>query len=178
MARTRYHFLPDDPAPYFITATTVNWLPLFSNPAIVKIIMDSFQFLIDTDRIRLIAYTIMENHIHLIASGENLSKEIGNFKSYSARCCIDYYKSTQRQIILDQLMINKLEHKRNRVYQFWQEGSHPQRISTQEMLQQKIDYIHMNPVKRGYVDSPEHWRYSSARDYLGQPGLLPICLFE
>ena len=41
-------------------------------------------------------------------------------------------------------------------------------------MRQKLDYIHYNPVKRGYVDVPEHWRYSSARDYLGQPGLIEI----
>jgi len=40
---------------------------------------------------------------------------------------------------------------------------------------QKIEYIHNNPVERGYVDRPEHWRYSSARDYLGQEGLLRVC---
>jgi putative transposase len=42
------------------------------------------------------------------------------------------------------------------------------------MMQQKIEYIHQNPVKRGYVDQAEHWRYSSARDYLGGRGLLPV----
>jgi putative transposase len=44
------------------------------------------------------------------------------------------------------------------------------------MLMQRLKYIHNNPVKRGYVDLPEHWRYSSARDYLGQKGLLPVVL--
>jgi putative transposase len=178
MTRTRYHFLPNDPAPYFITATTVNWLPLFSNPEIAQIILDSLHFLIRKDRITLIAYVLMENHLHLIAGGEDLSKEIGDFKSYTARCCIDYYKANQKQIILNQLSNQRLDHKTNQTYQFWQEGSHPQRISTQEMLEQKINYIHSNPVKRGYVEHPEHWRYSSARDYSGHPGLLPICLFE
>ena len=41
-------------------------------------------------------------------------------------------------------------------------------------LMQKLDYLHYNPVKRGYVDFPEHWRWSSARTYLGQPGLIEI----
>jgi hypothetical protein len=41
-------------------------------------------------------------------------------------------------------------------------------------MRQKLDYIHHNPVKRGYVDLPEHWRYSSARNYLGQPGLIEV----
>ena len=42
------------------------------------------------------------------------------------------------------------------------------------MLRQKLNYIHHNPVKRGYVDRAEHWRYSSGRDYAGQPGLIEV----
>ncbi len=39
-------------------------------------------------------------------------------------------------------------------------------MMNEKMLVQKIEYIHFNPVKRGYVESPEHWRYSSARNFL------------
>jgi hypothetical protein len=49
-------------------------------------------------------------------------------------------------------------------------------IISREMMVQKIEYIHANPVKRGYVDTPEHWRYSSARNYLGGIGLLDVCM--
>jgi hypothetical protein len=42
------------------------------------------------------------------------------------------------------------------------------------VMRQKLDYIHHNPVKRGYVDLPEHWRWSSARDYAGMPGLIAV----
>ncbi len=42
------------------------------------------------------------------------------------------------------------------------------------MLWQKLDYIHNNPVKRGYIDDPPHWRYSSYRNYQDLPGLIPI----
>ena len=48
-------------------------------------------------------------------------------------------------------------------------------IQNTEMLKQKVDYIHNNPVKRGYVDLPEHWRYSSARSYLNEEGLIEVC---
>ena len=41
-------------------------------------------------------------------------------------------------------------------------------------MHQKIEYIHYNPVKRGYVDEPIHWCYSSARNYAGQVGLLEV----
>ena len=176
MTRTRYQFLPADPFPYFVTTTTVNWLPLFGNPEVALIVLDSLRYLIDCQRISLHAYVIMENHVHLIASAENLSKQIANFKSFTARKCIDYYSSRQNQHVLSQLSFYKLEHKTDRQYQFWQEGSHPQRIAEEDALQQKIDYIHFNPVRRGYIDKPEDWRYSSARDYAGQLGLLPVTM--
>jgi putative transposase len=174
MASSRYKFLPDDPCPYFITATTLNWLPLFNNPDIARILIDSLRYLIEKQRITIHAYVIMENHIHLVAAAGNLSTEIASFKSFTARKCIDYYLDSKNQIILDQLAILKLKHKVDRKYQFWQEGSHPQRIESEAMMGQKIAYIHHNPVRRGLVDYPEQWMYSSARDFAGIEGPLPV----
>ena len=65
-----------------------------------------------------------------------------------------------------------------REYQLWQEGFHPQIIQTEEMLLQKLEYIHNNPVRRGYVDDPAHWRYSSYRNYIGGEGLLTVDLID
>jgi hypothetical protein len=47
-------------------------------------------------------------------------------------------------------------------------------IFSEPVMREKLDDIHRNPVKRGYVDIPEHWRYSSARNYLGEPGLIEV----
>jgi putative transposase len=176
MARTRYHFLPDDPSPYFVTATTVNWLPLFSNPDITTILINSLRYLIESQRITLLAYVIMENHLHLIAVAKDLLAEVAKFKSFIARKSIDYYLENNNHFILDQLSTFKLKHKVDRSYQFWQEGSHPQRIESESILAQKLAYIHDNPVRRGYVELPEHWRYSSARDYAGVAGLLLVVI--
>jgi hypothetical protein len=44
------------------------------------------------------------------------------------------------------------------------------------MMIQKTEYIHHNPVDRGFVDLPEHWRYSSARNYAGLPGMMEVCM--
>ncbi|WP_245587413.1 hypothetical protein [Cylindrospermum stagnale] len=63
-------------------------------------------------------------------------------------------------------------------YQVWQEGFDPQVILDEEMFRQKLDYIHNNPVQRGYVDEPIYWRYSSCRNYIGQPGLLQVELID
>ncbi len=56
----------------------------------------------------------------------------------------------------------------------WQEGIQPKLIQGEQMMRDRINYIHNNPVKRGYVDEAHHWRYSSARDYEDVSGLLEI----
>ena len=80
---------------------------------------------------------------------------------------MDYLEEKKHFPLLKQLSFYKSEHKKNRNYQVWQEGSHPEMILSEKMFQAKLEYIHNNPVKRGYVDQPDHWRYSSARNYLG-----------
>ena len=74
-----------------------------------------------------------------------------------------------------QFLINWLFYKKDRALQFWQEGVHPEWVQNEDMLRQKVEYIHNNPVKRGYVDEAEHWRYSSARNYAGLKGLIEVC---
>ncbi len=175
MARSQYKFF-DNHGPYFLTATIVNWLPLLNTPAVVEILLDSLKFLQQQKRLTLYAYVIMENHLHLIASALNMSKEMGDFKSYTARRIIDHYREQGAEHILAQLALHKQPYKPDRHYQLWQEGSHPQLIQGMAMMQQKVTYIHYNPVKRGWVDDPAHWRYSSARNYAGMEGLLAVDL--
>jgi putative transposase len=85
-------------------------------------------------------------------------------------------KQQEKHAILDKLKSLKLDFKGDREHQFWQEGNHPKQIISHEMMRQKIEYIHHNPVRRGYVDLPEYWRYSSARNYIGKKGLLDVCM--
>jgi len=94
-----------------------------------------------------------------------LAKQVANFKSYTARQLIDLLKSKNAETLLEQLSFCKAAHKIDRDYQLWQEGSKPKQISSDEIMVQKVEYIPLNPVKRGYVDDPVHWRYSNARNY-------------
>jgi len=110
----------------------------------------------------------------VVGSAEDLAKEIGDFKSFTARRIIDWLEERQLDAILHLLEFLRAKHKTDRTYQLWQEGSHPQLIQGDEMMWQKIEYVHNNPVSRGYVEDPLHWRYSSARNYAGQAGLIPV----
>ena len=173
VTRSRYKIFETE-YPYFLTCTVVGWLPVFTRPETVQIVLDSWRFLQDGGRLRLYGYVMLENHLHLIASSEDLGKEIGDFKSYTARRIIDHLGARGATTILEQLEWHKARHKIDRTYQLWQEGSHPQQVQNGEMMRQKLEYIHRNPLVRGYVDEPTHWRYSSARNYAGLPGLFPV----
>jgi REP element-mobilizing transposase RayT len=175
MGRDRYNF-GESPYPHFVTCTVVGWLPVFTRPETVQILLDSWQFLQDQNRMLLLGYVILENHWHFIATAEDLAKEVGDFKSYTARRIIDYLSERHVVTLLEGLEYHKARHKSDRQYQLWHEGNHPKMIDSEAMMRQKLEYIHDNPVKRGYVDDPTHWRYSSARNYAGMPSLVSVTI--
>jgi hypothetical protein len=166
MTRSRYRVC-EPGHPHFLTCSIVGWLPVFSHPETVQIVFDSWRFLQQHERLVIYGYVILENHLHLVASSGDLGREIGDFKSHTARQIIDLLEARKFRGMLRQLEELKARHKADRQYQLWQEGSHPQLIQGEEMMRQKLEYIHNNPVRRGYVDDATHWRYSSARNYAG-----------
>ena len=173
MGRSRYK-ITDPQAPHFITLTVLHWIPVFTRTATVNILLDSLRYLM-AEGLTVYAYVILENHCHLMVQSQSLDRDITRFKSFTARQLISWLHDNHIKQILEQLAFYKKAHKGDRAYQFWQEGVHPELIQNDEMMRQKIEYIHQNPVKRGYVDEAVHWRYSSARDYDGSEGLLEVC---
>jgi putative transposase len=144
------------------------WLAIFTRPNTVQILLYSWRYLQKNELFQIHGYVILENHLHLIVSSDNPREHMKRFKSFTARKIIDYLTEQKISLFFKQLAFHKLKHKTDSQHQFWQEGTHPKQIINEEMMRQKLDYIHYNPVKRGYVDLSEHWRYSSARDYVGQ----------
>ena len=173
MTHSRYRIFEDE-YPYFLTCTVVASLPTFAWPNCVEIILDSWRFLRKERDVRIFGYVILENHLHWIASGHDLSSQVSRFKSYTARRMLDDLEQSGFATLLEELYFFKLRHKIDQIHQLWQEGSHPQQIHNAEVMTQKLEYMHLNPVRRGYVDDPVHWRYSSARNYAGEAGLLEV----
>lgn len=75
-------------------------------------------------------------------------------------------------------MFERAGQKHNNKFQLWQPESHPIELNTAEMANQKLDYIHYNPVEAGFVTKEEDGLYSSAADYNGAKGLLEIIQLE
>jgi putative transposase len=124
MGRSRYKFGQIN-APHFMTCSVLQWIPVFTRPETVDIVLDSFHYLMN-EEFQLYAYVILENHLHLIARSEQLDKDMARFKSYTARQIIDYLELKNTRLILDQLAFYKKAHKSGSRYQFWQEGVHPE----------------------------------------------------
>jgi putative transposase len=174
--RSRYKILDHEPF-HFLTHTIVAWVPVFTRRPYFDLILQTLSFCRENKGLKLFAWVVLDNHMHLLVSGEHISKIMKEFKSFTAREIIRMAKEDGRDWLLTQFKKHKLPHKSTSTYQVWQEGYHPQMITAEQMLRQKIDYIHQNPVTAGLVDNPEDWPYSSARNYLGLKGLLEIDAF-
>lgn len=173
MGRSRYKIY-EPTHPHFITCTVLHWIPLFTRVESVQILLGSLKYLQITDNLKIFAYVVLENHLHMIVSSDDIAKSIKKFKSYTAKELITLLQKHNIKTILDQLAFYKKAHKQETTYQIWQEGMQPKLIQTEAMMMEKINYIHNNPIKRGYVDEAKHWRYSSARDYEDMSGLIEI----
>jgi putative transposase len=173
MSRTRYRFGPAD-HPHFLTCTLVEWLPIFTRPETAQVLFDAWTYQQEHEGLRLYGFVVLENHLHAVAQAPNLPVTWARFKSYTARRLVDLLREQGARRFLERMEFPFKAHRADRRYQFWQEGSHPQCIDGEEMLRQKLEYIHNNPVKRGFVDAPEHWRWSSARCYAGGNGVVEV----
>ena len=173
MGRSRYKIY-EPTHPHFITCTILHWIPIFTRTETTNIIFDSLRYLQKEDNLKIYAYVVLENHLHLLASSDDIAMSMRKFKSFTAKEILEYLQKNNVCTILEQLAFYKKAHKKKAQYQLWQEGIQPKLIQNEKMMMERINYIHQNPVKRGYVDRPEHWRYSSARDYEGVQGLLPV----
>jgi len=168
--RSRYRILEPDKA-HFVTATIVEWLPVFNHAVCCEIIVRSLEYCRAKKGLKIYAWVIMDNHIHAILAAPDLSATLRDLKSFTAMEILEHLKTVPGEWLLNQLRHYRAGHKTNE-FQVWQEGSHPQAIIGDEMMQQKLDYLHNNPVKRGWVASVEHWRWSSAHEWL--QGALPV----
>ena len=173
MSRSRYKFY-NTSYPYFLTCTIVGWIPIFTNPDIINIAIAALSTCQTEKGLRLHGYVIMKDHLHLIAQHENLSRIIGQFKSSTAASFLHYFAWRNDFKMLERFAEEKKVHKRTKLHQIWQERSHPEELADEAMYLQKLDYIHGNPLKAGYVEKPEDWPWSSARNYAEMQYILPI----
>ena len=163
--RSRYRIL-ERAHSHFITATTVAWLPIFTTAARCDILVSAFEHCRQHKGLKVHAWVILDTHFHAIVAAPGLSRVLADLKRHTARRIVEHLQEKHCDWLLRELRYQRAPTKTESVHQVWQEGSHPEAVVTDAIMLQKLEYLHNNPVKRGLVASPEHWRYSSAHECL------------
>ncbi len=182
MSGDRY-IISDQNAIYFLTFTIVGWIDVFMRKEYKIEIVDSLNYCIRSKGLTVYAWCIMSNHMHIIVGarvGYRLSDIIRDFKKFTAKRIISKIESepeSRRDWILNQFEYAGRHLNRIKNYKFWKDDNHAIALES-HMMDGRLTYIHNNPVESMIVEEPEHYIFSSAKDYSGIKGLVNIELMS
>ena len=164
---------------YFVSFAVVNWLDVFTRDGYKDIIVDSLTFCQREKGMQIVSWCIMSNHVHLVfrVEGKNRPEQVlGDFKRFTSKKIVKAIKENEqesrKEYLLSQFLLAGEKSSNVKTYQFWQHDNKPIELWSNKVIKEKINYIHQNPVKAGYVFSAEDYVYSSAVDYSGEAGLI------
>jgi putative transposase len=170
----------------FVTCTVVGWIDIFSRQYYRDILLQSLTFCRKEKGLLLFAFVLMSNHIHLVLqtapnSKYTLSEILRDFKKYTANkilTAIMNETESRRDWLLHMFEFHANFNCNNRNFQVWQQDNHPITLYTENVIWEKVNYIHNNPVRAGIVYRPEDYIYSSALNYTteGKEGIIEIDL--
>jgi len=179
------YVIGDQQAIYYLTFTVCGWIDIFTRQSYRDILIESFKYCQQQKGLHLHAYVIMSNHVHLIASvddGFTLSGFIGDCKKFTSKKILYEIENSgiesRKEWMLHQFKYYASRHSRNDTFQLWEHNNHPIELSSPAFTQQKIDYIHQNPVRAGLLCRAEDYIYSSASNYAGIDQIIDVdCWF-
>lgn len=179
-----YKFHNPDGA-YFITSTVVGWIDVFTREEYRNILLDSFRYCQENKGLEIFAWVLMTNHFHMIArakEGFKLSHIMRDMKKITSRRIINAIienPQESRKKWLEYMFAKFGKYNsNNKHYQFWQQDNHPIELWSKEVALQKLEYLHQNPVKAGFVFEAKDYKYSSAIDYCGGKGLVDVIVLD
>ncbi len=178
--KTDGYKIRDQKGIYFITFAVVEWIDVFTRKKYANIVIESLSYCIQHKGLKVHAWCIMSNHVHLIISSDNnLSDVLRDFKKFTSKAIIEAIQNSKEESRKNWMLwiFKKAGEKnsRNNDYQFWRQDNHPLQLETATFTLDKLNYLHNNPVKAGLVEKAEDYLLSSAKDYhFGVTGILPV----
>lgn len=162
----------DQQKPYFVTFTVIQWIDLFIRNDYRDVIVSSIQYCQKQKGLEVYAWCIMTSHVHMIlgTSGVNpleyIIRDLKSFTSRTIRKLLEKKDGQEsRHWMYEMMQEAGIANSNNKDFQLWQQHNHPVELYSENVFRQKLEYLHMNPVVAGFVDTPEAWLYSSACDY-------------
>jgi REP element-mobilizing transposase RayT len=152
---------------FFVTFTVVGWIDVFSRREFADEVVKNLKFCQEKKGLEIYAWCIMMNHMHMIISakeGKKLSHILRDFKSYTATRLLDMIANNPQESRKEWMMylFKYFGQPSGQQLQFWQHTNYAVDLYSVDVIDQKVDYIHMNPVRAGYVTEPQFYPYSSA----------------
>lgn len=181
---SRNYKVRDQEKLYFVSFATVNWIDVFIRRIYKDILVNSLSYCINEKGLELYAWCIMTSHVHLIigTTGEPMEFILRDLKKYTSKrmreAIAENPQESRREWMLWMTERAGKQNPNNNDFQFWQQNNNPIELFDNAIMQQKLDYLHHNPVEAGFVEEPWEYLYSSARDYCGKKGLVKINLLE
>ncbi len=166
---------------HFVTFTVLYWIDAFTRLSYREILIEALEYSQRERGLQVHAFVIMSNHVHLVISskGKPLSAIIRDYKKWTATNILEAIQKegeSRRKWMMRLFEWAGRRNPRNQILQFWVQDNHPIYLDTGKLIEQKINYIHQNPVKAGIVYEAEDYRYSSASNYAGLDGVLQVDL--
>ena len=167
---------------YFTTSTVVDWIDVFTRPQYKQIIIESLSYCQEEKGLDIYAWVLMTNHLHMVTGvhddKQTISDILRDFKKFTSKkiiASIEENPEESRKVwMLDRFWFVGNNDKKIKNFKFWQDGNNIEQIYSYDFFKQKVNYIHMNPVRQEIVERPEDYLYSSARAYAGMNGLLKV----
>lgn len=164
---------------YFVSFAVIEWIEVFKQESYIDILLDGLVYCQKKKGMEIVAWCVMTNHMHLIFRTTGLyepQKVLGEFKQFTSRMLVEAIRTNPRESrkewMVDQFKRAAAKSSNVKNYQFWRHDNKPIELWSNKVIDQKINYVHQNPVKKGWVQKPEDYPYSSAKDYAGEKGLV------
>jgi len=154
--------LSRDSQALFITAVAKDRLPVFKTEALKLVTCRALDETRKSGGFLIFAYVIMPDHLHLLTNCPNTSADVLRYiKGLIGRRVIDYLKANGYESSLTKLRHAQWKRKHN--HSLWQQEKNVLSVFSEAMFMQKVNYIHLNPVRADLCDTPAEFRWSSAR---------------
>jgi REP element-mobilizing transposase RayT len=156
---------------YFVSFATVNWIDVFTRQVYFDVLVESINYCRNEKGMALYCYCFMPSHVHFIFRSKNDQpmELLRDFKKHTSKKVIETIEANPQESRKEWLlwMFERAGKKQGNVmkYQFWQHHNKPIELWSEKVIKQKVNYIHNNPVKSGFVTNAVDWKYSSARNF-------------
>lgn len=165
---------------YFVSFATINWIDVFTRQLYFNVLVESVNYCRKEKGMELYAYCFMPSHVHFIfrSSKNEPSELLRDFKRHTSKKVVETIENNPQESRKEWLLwMFERAGKKNATtskHQFWQHHNKPIELWSENLIKQKIDYIHNNPIESGFVTNPIDWKYSSARNFQDDNTVLEI----